>query len=214
MRTKKGVVILGEEEMDMQKLQELMEEYSKTLAKHAKRALNEVKGKIDNIVDDISEEFGEETINKVQHRIKTAHSAAEKAIFYSYESLDELTDVLGFRIICLFQEDIENVCRAIDREFAVKKTKDYLHDPKSIDEGGYCGAIHKKIDVQCSYHGVKVIVPLEIQVTDVIAHAIWERDHAQDYKNKKRTVNKDRRTQIIEKMAALEKLTGRNRENK
>ena len=192
-----------------ERIRELMLAYSNSLEKHAKRALNEVKGKIDNIVDDITEELGAEAINKVQCRIKTPESAAEKVLRWDYTGLGDLTDVLGFRIICLFQEDIESVCTAIDREFAVKKTKDYLHNPKSLEDGGYCGAIHKKIDVQCSYHGIKVIVPLEIQVTDVLAHAIWERDHAQDYK-RKRIVNQERRAKVIDHMAALQELTGPN----
>lgn len=177
--------------------EEIKEELYEVLQERAEYARDEVEGKIKNIIRDLKKLKGRVVVHHHHSRIKTLESAKEKMVRQKYQSLDEITDLLGYRLVCLFPEDIEEVCAAIDREFAVIKTKDYIHDPKPPERGGYTGAVHKKIMVQVTCGGIRVTVPMEIQITDVIMSAVWETEHDINYKGGEDDANAQDDNQIL-----------------
>lgn len=161
------------------------EELYACLHERAEYALNEVEGKIRNIIRDLAKKHGGKVVIHHYHsRIKSLKSILEKMERQGYLTVEQITDLLGFRLVCLFPEYIPEVCEAIDREFAVDRTKNYIDDPKPPERGGYTGAVHKKISVQVTVEGKKVTVPMEIQVTDVIMSAVWETEHDINYKSR------------------------------
>lgn len=168
------------------------------LRERAEYAQDEVEGKIKNIIRDLRKTHkGRVVVHHYHSRIKTLKSAVEKMKRQNYTGLEEITDLLGYRLVCLFPEDIQEVCAVIDREFAVIKTKDYIHDPKPPERGGYTGAVHKKIMVQVTCDGVRVSVPMEIQITDVIMSAVWETEHDINYKSGEEDANAQDDNQIL-----------------
>lgn len=181
-----------------QKKEELGKKYE-ILLERAEYARNEVEGKIKNIIRDLQKTHDGHTVVHHYHaRIKSLESCIKKMESRGYEGLHEITDFLGYRLVCLYQKDISDVCAAIDREFAVDSDKDYINDPKPPEKGGYTGAVHKKIKVQVTCGGLKVSVPMEIQVTDVIMSAVWETEHDDNYKSDKKTdVNAQDDNQIL-----------------
>ncbi len=168
------------------------------LRERAEYARDEVEGKIKNIIRDLRKTHGGKVVVHHYHaRIKTLDSAKEKMMRRHYQSLEDISDLLGYRLVCLLQEDIDEVCAAIDREFAVVKTKDYIHDPKPPERGGYTGAVHKKIMVQVTCGGIRVSVPMEVQITDVIMSAVWETEHEDNYKSTEENINAQDDNQIL-----------------
>ena len=171
-------------EIDLEKLRA---EYE-VLEDQANYVLREIRGKIDNLIEDIEFEerkasggkLKEKAITFVTCRIKTFNSVCEKIRRNKYQNgLSDLTDFLGFKIVCRNEKTIEVVCSKLKRLFAVGIEKDYISNPKPPKDGGYCGAIHEKLRPECVWHDMKVSIPTEIQVTSLALYTVWELQHDQ-----------------------------------
>jgi len=174
----------------------------------AEYAKEETDGKINNMVKDLAQK-GIKVI--IRSRIKTYESAKEKTLRCKC-TMEQLSDFLGYRIITMYEEDIPIVGNYIDHRFVVKKTKDYLNNPKPLEMGGYCGAIHKKSDIQCMCDETPVSVPTEFQVVSLLMNANWELDHATCYKCKDDNPNAlEENREILEHLKAIETIYARRR---
>ena len=163
----------------------------------AEYAEAEIEGKVKNIRRDLLLKYGEGIIQEDSHRIKTADSTAEKMIRKKIDNIEKISDFLGWRLIVQRPKDIWLVSDLIDMYFEVYYTKDYINDPKPPENGGYTGAVHKKIRYQTTCGGKKVSVMVEIQITCIMFSAFWACEHSDNYKCKRENPHAVEDNQIV-----------------
>lgn len=123
----------------------------------------------------------------ITSRVKALESVLEKVTRKDYDSLDEMTDILGVRVILYLESDISKVSSLIDEAF---QTFPELSVDKSeelaIDQMGYrsmhhicdLGKTRLALPELGAYQGVK----FEVQVRTVLQHAWAEIEHDRSYK--------------------------------
>lgn len=128
-------------------------------------------------------------IHSVTSRIKSKNSVLRKLQRPGrVGGIDDLTDMLGVRIITYFQDDVDTVARLIEREFTIDRDnsvdKRALMDP---DRFGYL-SIHYVARLNLdrialpeyrSYDNIR----FEIQVRSILQHAWAEIEHDLGYKS-------------------------------
>jgi putative GTP pyrophosphokinase len=128
-------------------------------------------------------------VHSVSSRVKTRSSLAKKLerVGGSYRSLDDVTDVIGIRIICHFADDVDAVGKLIEREFDVDRInttdKRELLDP---DRFGYL-SVHHIVSLapnraELAEYRRFPKVPMEIQTRSILQHAWAEIEHDIGYK--------------------------------
>lgn len=121
----------------------------------------------------------------ITSRAKTLYSFLEKLQRKQYESpFDELTDLAGVRVVCLYRSDIEKVAEIIRSEFVIAEDVDKL-DELRVDQFGY-GARHfivrlGKTSSGARYDDLKQL-PCEVQVRTVVQDAWAIIEHHLVYK--------------------------------
>lgn len=119
----------------------------------------------------------------ITHRIKTIDSVKGKLERKPdlYSSPDDIYDILGFRVICYFLNDVDLTAKLISENFRVdrKKSKDkrQLIDAKSF---GYV-AVHYVCSLPESYGELSSLL-FEIQIKTILQHSWAEIEHDLGYK--------------------------------
>ena len=126
-------------------------------------------------------------IDSIHSRIKTHESLTDKCIRRGIDSDDiyriknEIRDIAGIRIICLYRDDIDRIEEMINQMpgMWVKETKDYVANPK---ENGYQSK-HLIVYVQVSsLTEGQLKVPVEIQIRTLMMQAWSQVEHRSKYK--------------------------------
>lgn len=123
--------------------------------------------------------------SSISSRAKTLNSFLEKMQRKHYEApFDQLTDLAGTRVVCLYYSDIAKVAKIIRSEFVVIEDLDKL-DELGVDQFGY-GARHfivrlGKASSGARYDDLKHL-PCEIQVRTVVQDAWAIIQHHMVYK--------------------------------
>ncbi|MFW8593479.1 GTP pyrophosphokinase [Cribrihabitans neustonicus] len=125
----------------------------------------------------------------IQSRVKNRESASKKIDLKKYKApLEEMTDLVGFRIITYVESDVEKIeqklrgCFEIDSKNSIDKRK-----PEKLDIVGY-RSLHlicrlgKERRELSEYKNVWNIA-FEIQVRTILEHAWAEIEHKQNYKS-------------------------------
>jgi putative GTP pyrophosphokinase len=121
----------------------------------------------------------------VEKRRKSFESIKKKAERENLKApLDELTDILGFRIICLYLADIDRIVAQLRKSFLIVSTDD-KRASKDADVFGYL-SVHllARLAKSCKgprYDGLKDLV-FEVQVRTISMHAWSIISHHLDYK--------------------------------
>lgn len=125
----------------------------------------------------------------IQSRVKSRESASKKIDLKKYKApLEEMTDLVGFRIITYLESDVEKIeqklrsCFEIDNKNSIDKRK-----PEKLDTVGYrslhlickLGKDRKELS---EYKNVWNIA-FEVQVRTILEHAWAEIEHKQNYKS-------------------------------
>lgn len=115
----------------------------------------------------------------IESRVKAADSLAGKLELkgHKYNSLADLTDILGLRVITFYIDDVDKVASAVERLFAIdwENTVDKrkIHE---IDSFGYLS-----LHYICSVPGFPY--RFEIQMRTLLQHAWANMDHDTGYKS-------------------------------
>ncbi len=128
-------------------------------------------------------------IHSITYRVKDPAMLQEKLTRpgKNYERLEDVTDLLGLRIITYFADDVDRVVALIDRELAVdlehSVDKRPLNDP---DRFGYA-SVHRVChlpDHLASLPEYRPVADLrcEIQIRSILQHAWAEIEHDLGYK--------------------------------
>ncbi len=131
--------------------------------------------------------FANIPILETVHRIKTEDSAIEKLDRKSdnYRTVSELTDLIGFRLICYFSDDVDKIADFIKQIFVIDKKnsvdKRQLIDPTAF---GYL-SLHYICSLPESDEYPKNLcdIRFEIQMRSSLQHTWAEIEHDLGYKS-------------------------------
>jgi ppGpp synthetase/RelA/SpoT-type nucleotidyltranferase len=122
-------------------------------------------------------------IHSIIHRIKEISSLLDKARRKKIEDpFGHMHDLVGFRVVCLFLPDLEEIEKIIHKEFEVFEKDDKINDTE-LNIFGYM-SLHLKAYIK---HPSTVIdeiqkIPFEIQVRTIAQDAWASISHYLDYK--------------------------------
>ncbi len=118
------------------------------------------------------------------HRIKPFDSFVEKIQRKEVkEPFQEIMDVVGLRIVCLFQSDVKDIGAIVEKSFEILEEDDKINSI-NVNIFGYM-SLHYKAklkDIQPDYKDIKDI-PFEIQIRTIAQDAWASISHYLDYKN-------------------------------
>jgi len=125
----------------------------------------------------------------IQHRVKTANSIKEKHESKRYtikKSIQELQDLVGFRIILLFKRDVNEVIKLIEENFEIINSYD-TSDKLAHDQFGYSSK-HLNVKIKKEWLNVPTFrgvenYTAEIQVRTLSQHNWAETSNVLQYKN-------------------------------
>lgn len=124
-------------------------------------------------------------ISNIENRIKSKKSFLDKAIANEYEMpFENITDILGIRVITLFLSDLDKIVHLIEESFHTISVDDKVNSVSS--DFGYM-SIHLLVKIKNEYNGprydhIKDIV-FEIQVRTITMNSWANISHYLDYKS-------------------------------
>jgi len=125
--------------------------------------------------------------HSISFRIKEVSSLLDKVRRKNIEKpFEQIHDLVGFRIVCLFLSDLEEINKIICKEFEVFEKDDKVNDIE-LNIFGYM-SLHLKAKLKSSFESpcgedIKKI-PFEIQVRTIAQDAWASISHYLDYKKK------------------------------
>ena len=164
-------------------LTQILNEYYQNLDTY-KKLKYDVEEIITNLLDEHHIKISNMTL-----RIKSESALKNKVLLKGkYNHLDEITDVLGCRIITLFESDVEKILDCLKQTFDIVETVDKRkkHRVNHI-EFGYTSLhlVVKFTDSRCDLVEYKKYknIRFEIQLRTVLQHAWAEVEHGLGYKS-------------------------------
>ena len=142
-------------------------------------------------------------IKEITNRIKTDESIKGKLKkhkkTYTYENAVEVCkDIVGFRIICMYEKDIFRIVNLIRNSgLNVVREKDYINNPKDSGYKSYHLTIEVPMDLP---DGTVENVFVEIQVRTDFMDLWASREHEMKYKSK---ISKEATKKISQSLLAL-----------
>lgn len=128
-------------------------------------------------------------ISNMAIRIKSEEALRNKVMYKNkYSHLDEITDVLGVRIITLFENDVDKILELLEKTFEICEIVDKRKKERnSRIEFGY-NSLHvvvKFTDTRCELVEYQKFqdIRFEIQLRTVLQHAWAEVEHGLGYKS-------------------------------
>lgn len=126
-------------------------------------------------------------VHSITGRVKEKDSFLTKCELTNYQHTEEITDIVGIRIIAPILEDVDKVCKLIEKEFTIDNgnSGDKLATLKN-NEMGYLsvhyiaqlGSSRKNLSEYCQYKDMV----FEIQIRTLLQHAWAEITHGSSYK--------------------------------
>ena len=132
----------------------------------------------------ISQKIQNIKIHSFNHRIKGFDSFVDKIRRKGVkEPFQEIMDIVGLRIVCLFHSDVKDIGTIVEKNFEIIEKDDKI-DGVDVNIFGYMVLKYKaKLkDVQSDYKDFKDI-PFEIQIRTIAQDAWASISHYLDYKN-------------------------------
>jgi putative GTP pyrophosphokinase len=168
------------------KMSEQRQKYTK-LKPSYERLAHEVQFTLDKQLREAKIKF-----SAVTHRAKTEESLREKLTIKSdYNSLEEITDLAGVRIVYLYSDDFERIREIISKDFEVIETVDKLSE-QGVDKFGYV-AVHFIVHLGEKSSGARYddlkSLKCEIQVRTVLQDAWAIINHHLMYKQEQDVPN-------------------------
>jgi ppGpp synthetase/RelA/SpoT-type nucleotidyltranferase len=163
----------------------LLEQYDDEVDRYEALAL-----RVNNLLTEILAEH-EREVHSVAHRVKTRESLEKKISKEgkSYNSLSNVTDICGVRIVTYFPDDVDPIAEIVEREFRIDRDnsidKRKLLDP---DRFGYLSlhliATLPTNRVELTEYKKFADLKIEIQIRSILQHAWAEIEHDLGYKTK------------------------------
>ncbi len=149
-----------------------------------KKMANDVSQIIQTLIDD-----NHIKISNMAVRIKSESALRNKILYKNkYKHLDEITDILGVRIITLFETDVDNIFKLLEDTFEVSEIVDKRKKERDNRiEFGY-NSLHVILqftESRCQLVEYKKYqdIRFEVQIRTVLQHAWAEVEHGLGYKS-------------------------------
>lgn len=159
----------------------IYQEYNNILPTY-KRAKKNIKEALEEYLKELNIPFV-----SIESRIKEFDSFYEKISRKDYKDpFEENEDFCGIRIILYYQDDIEKVCKIIEKNFIIEESEDKT-DKLEDNEFGYRSS-HLIIKIKDSWHvtpnykGLENI-KIELQIRTVLMHTWAAIEHKLGYKS-------------------------------
>lgn len=129
------------------------------------------------------------SIHSLESRVKERDSLEKKLVKKAkYRNIEEITDVVGIRIITHYADDVDKVAEIVEREFLVDK-ENSINKASSLepDRFGYL-SLHYIISLDDNRsalfeHSTYKNTKVEIQIRTILQHAWAEIEHDIGYKS-------------------------------
>lgn len=148
-------------------------------------ALEVIKNDIDTLLKEYETNNNYSPINHTEYRIKSLDSAIDKLKRKGYEVnevnlVKHIKDMIGYRIICNFLSEVEEVVKIIEgsKQIKIVSRKDYISHPKNT---GYI-SYHLIVEVPIYLSTGIEYVPAEIQIRTLAMNFWAALDHKIQYK--------------------------------
>ena len=168
------------------KMHELMEMVSEEVYKeNYVYGIFYIKSLIESYEEECIQKKSKNPIKRVDYRLKTAKSIADKLRKKGYgisreNAIRYLSDLAGVRVVCLSEKDVYDLERFLCgcQEIAIIKRKDYIRLPKA---NGY-QSLH--LIAEFEIPGKMKTIRVEIQLRTREMHCWAEADHKLCYKSR------------------------------
>lgn len=171
------------EENSLAQVQEYFER-TKFLMSCYQCALLEVETKFKVLNEQFSLDHERNPIESIKTRIKSPDSIREKLVRknlpFNFQSMEEIHDIAGIRVICSFVDDIYMLadCLLQQDDIRLIDRKDYIANPK---ENGY-RSLHLIVEIPIFLQNEKRLMKVEVQLR-TIAMEFWANlEHKLRYK--------------------------------
>lgn len=138
--------------------------------------------------------------HQINSRLKQKKSLEEKIIRenYKYSSLDEITDIVGLRIITYFEDEIDVIANLIEKEFEIDRINSTDKRIHEINKFGY-RSLHYIVEynhsrLKLSEYSKFENLKIEIQIRSILQHSWAEIEHDIGYKGENEIPNSAKRT--------------------
>ncbi|MBO5486436.1 MAG: hypothetical protein J5988_05840, partial [Eubacterium sp.] len=142
---------------------------------------------VDKILHNIVKLSGIKEILGIEHRVKTEQSLAGKLVRNGdwYSTLEDLTDLLGARVICYFSDEVDKIGKLVEQSFTIDWENS--SDKRALikaDTFGYL-SLHYICSLPDNGEYPKELcdIRFEIQIRTVLQHAWAAINHDIGYKS-------------------------------
>lgn len=171
-------------------------------------AMVQVRDDLEDIKDNLSNNYQYDVINNINCRIKTPDSIIKKMKRKQYDLnyknlIENVDDIAGIRVVCPFKSDIPKVVEILEENpnLEILQKKDYITKPKKSGYSGYHIIAQTPVNIGDAFANVKT----EIQIKTMAMDFWSSTEHKLKYKAKNKLSKSDskkmvRYAKIINKM--------------
>ena len=171
-------------------------------------AMVQVRDDLEDIKDNLSNNYQYDVINNINCRIKTPDSIIKKMKRKQYDLnyknlIENVDDIAGIRVVCPFKSDIPKVVEILEENpnLEILQKKDYITKPKKSGYSGYHIIAQTPVNIGDAFANVKT----EIQIKTMAMDFWSSTEHKLKYKAKNKLSKADskkmvRYAKIINKM--------------
>ena len=162
-------------------------------------AMVQVKDDLEDIKNNLSNNYQYDVINNINCRIKTPDSIIKKMKRKQYDLnyknlIENVDDIAGIRVVCPFKSDIPKVVEILEDNpnLEILQKKDYITNPKKSGYSGYHIIAQTPVNIGDAFANVKT----EIQIKTMAMDFWSSTEHKLKYKAKNKLSKVDSKKMI------------------
>ena len=162
-------------------------------------AMIQVRDDLEDIKDNLSNNYQYDVINNINCRIKTPDSIIKKMKRKQYDLnyknlIENVDDIAGIRVVCPFKSDIPKVVEILEENpnLEILQKKDYITKPKKSGYSGYHIIAQTPVNIGDAFANVKT----EIQIKTMAMDFWSSTEHKLKYKAKNKLSKSDSKKMV------------------
>lgn len=159
----------------------ILKEYDKK-----REILENLNKSLDTLINSLLKQKGIKA-HQIQTRVKDRESLEKKILAkQKYESLDDITDIVGIRIITYFEDEVDKVAKVVEEEFDIDQENSVDKREIDTDRFGYrslhyVASLKKNRTILSEYSDFEAF-KFEFQIRSILQHSWAEIEHDLGYK--------------------------------
>ena len=136
-------------------------------------AMVQVRDDLEDIKDNLSNNYQYDVINNINCRIKTPDSIIKKMKRKQYDLnyknlIENVDDIAGIRVVCPFKSDIPKVVEILEDNpnLEILQKKDYITNPKKSGYSGYHIIAQTPVNIGDAFANVKTEIQIKTMAMD------------------------------------------------